>query len=295
MTVYIDIIFLENIILNFIILYATSIISKSKVNLVRIAIGSLIGSIYVVFYYLSKIEWYSNIFLKLFLSISIVYISFNTKNVKELLKILILFYLTSFVFGGATLGVIYIVNPEGITIQDGIIIGSYTIKTIFIGIILAFIILITAFKTVKAKFSKKDLFCNIVIKINNKQVKTKAMLDTGNLLKEPITNIPVLVVEHNLLYDVIPNEILDNIENILKGSLENIAEELKNEYISRLKVIPFSSLGKQNGMLLGIKADGLIVEKENKKKFIDKSIIGFYNRKLSKNGEYKALIGIDII
>lgn len=38
MTIYIDILFLENFILNFIILYATGVISKSKIKLIKIGI-----------------------------------------------------------------------------------------------------------------------------------------------------------------------------------------------------------------------------------------------------------------
>ena len=39
------------------------------------------------------------------------------------------------------------------------------------------------------------MFCSIIIKLNKKKVKIRAMIDTGNLLKEPISNIPVIVVE----------------------------------------------------------------------------------------------------
>lgn len=224
-----------------------------------------------------------------------IYISFFPKSPKEMLKMLVLFYLTSFVFGGAALGVIYAVNSNKITIQNGVLVGNYTIKTIFFGVIIAFIILIIGFKTVKSKFSKSDLFCNITLIINKKEIKTKAMLDTGNLLKEPITNIPVIVVEHTLLNDAIPKEILDNIENILGGDLEQIPENIKNEYMSKLKIIPFSSLGKQNGMLIGLKADGLKIEEIDNVKNVDKVIIGIYNKKLSKRNEYHALLGFDII
>ena len=205
------------------------------------------------------------------------------------------FYLTSFVFGGAALGAIYMINSGKISIQNGMLIGKYTIFTILAGVIIAFFVLIFAFKFVKAKFSKSDLFCNIVIKINQKEIKTTAMLDTGNLLKEPITNIPVVVVEHKLLYQTIPDEILDNIEQILGGDLDKIPEDIKNEYISKLKVIPFSSLGKQNGMLLGLKADGLEIEEQNCVKNVDRVIIGMYNKKLSKKDEYSALLGFDVI
>lgn len=239
-------------------------------------------------------ELYWNFILKILLSVVMIYIAFTPKNFKEMLKMVVFFYLTSFVFGGAALSVIYIVNTGKISIQNGIIVGSYTLKTILVGITLAFIIVILAFQLVKAKFSKKDLFCQIILKINGKEISTKAMLDTGNLLKEPITNIPVVVVEHTLLKDAIPKEILDNIENILGGDLEKIPENIKNEYMSKLKVIPFTSLGKQNGMLLGLKTDGLKIEKADEIKEVDKIIIGIYNKKLSKKEEYSALLGIDV-
>lgn len=236
-----------------------------------------------------------NLIFKLILSIVMIYVSFKPKNMKEFLRKITFFYLTSFVFGGAALGVIYMVNAGKISIQNGIIIGNYTLKTIFMGIILAFIIIVVSFKFIKTKISKNDLFCNITIKINRKSVKTKAMVDTGNLLKEPITNIPVAVVEHKILYNVVPIEILENIENILGGDFSNISENVKKEYMSKLKVIPFSSLGRQNGMLLGLKADALEIEESDGSKIVDRIIIGIYNKKLSKRGEYGALLGIDII
>ena len=121
------------------------------------------------------------------------------------------------------------------------------------------------------------------------------MIDTGNLLKEPITNIPVIVVEQDILFNILPKEILKNTENILSGKIEMIPENIITKYISRLKVIPYRSLGKQNGMLLGIIVQEIEVEAMGKKKKIEKAIIGIYNKKLSKMGEYKALVGLELI
>ena len=291
MTVYVDIIFIENLIINYIILYAVGIISKLKINQFRIIISSIIGALYSVIYYIANVGIYQNFILKIILSIVMVYIAYETKNFKGLIKKIVLFYLVSFVFAGASLGIIYMVNSQNVTIQNGILVGSYTIKTILIGIIIAFIIIVTGFSIVKTKLSKKDLICDIKVKINEKELETKAMIDTGNFLKEPITNIPVVVLEHTLLYDFIPKEILNNIEKILGGDFSEIPANIQSQYISRLKVIPFSTLGKQNGMLLGIKADKLIIEDEENK-IIDKVIIGIYNKSLTKRGEYRALVGI---
>ena len=121
------------------------------------------------------------------------------------------------------------------------------------------------------------------------------MIDSGNILKEPITGTPVIVVESTLLEEALPREILNNLEKIIGGDLEGIKEETKKEYLTRLKLIPYSSLGKQNGMLVGIKPEYIEIENEEQIKKIENVIIGIYNKSLTKKGEYRALVGIELL
>lgn len=295
MTVYVDVIFLENIIINYIILYVTGIISKTNIKQLKILLGSIIGATYAIIYYILNLKIYSSFIIKIILSIIIIYVSFNPKKFKILFKQVILFYLISFVFAGATIGIIYMVNFQNITIQNGVLVGNYTIRTILIGIIIAYFLVMIGEKIIKTKFSKKDMICDIEVSFENKKIKTKALIDTGNMLKEPITNTSVIVLEYTLFYDIIPKPILDNLENILGGDLSKIPKDLQTEYISKFRVIPFSSLGKQNGILLGVKGENLIVNINEEMKKIDKVIIGIYNKPLTKNGEYKGLLGLEIL
>ena len=295
MTIYIDVVLIENLIMNYIILFATAVVLKLKVKHFRLIIGSFVGAVYTIISYISELKIYSNFFLKLILSLVIIYIAFNPKTIKQLLKNTLIFYLTSFVFGGAAFALIYVVKPQEILKNNGLVLNSNSLKVIGISAIIAFVIIIIGFKIVKNKISARDIYCNVEIELNNKIIETKAMIDTGNFLKEPITNTPVIVVEHTLLYDCIPKEILNHIEDILGGDFSEIPDNIKEKYISKLKVIPFSSLGKQNGMLLGIKPDKVIIKKEDEEKENVDVIIGIYNKSLTKRGEYRALLGMDQI
>ncbi len=216
MTIYIDVVLIENLIMNYIILFATGIILKNKIHHVRLILASLLGAIYSIIAYTSVLNIYSSVILKIILSVIIVYIAYNPQNIKQLWKYILIFYLTSFVFGGAAFALIYVVRPQDILMKNGLFLGTYPLKTIILGSIIAFIIIITAFKIVKTKITKNDMFCTIKIKLNEQEIETKAMIDTGNLLKEPITNTPVIVVEHTLLYECMPKEILNNLENIIR-------------------------------------------------------------------------------
>ncbi len=295
MTIYIDVVLIENLIMNYIILFTTSLVLKIKTKHIRTICASLLGAIYSVIAYMGILKIYSSIFLKIILSILIVYIAFNPQNIQKMWKELLIFYLVSFVFGGAAFSLIYIVKPQNILMRNGLFLGTYTLKNVLLGAIIGFITILSCFKFIKSKISKKDMFCDIEVKINDKKIKTKAMIDTGNCLKEPITSLPVVIIEHTLLYECIPKEILNNLEKIIGGDFEKISENIKNEYISKLKLIPFSSLGKQNGMLLGIKPQYLKIINDEEIKEVKNVIIGIYNKSLTKKGEYRALMGIELI
>ena len=207
-----------------------------------------------------------------------------------------MFYFVSFVFGGCAFALMYFIQPQLAQIKNGVFVGAYPIKVALIGGIISFIIIQLSFKIVKTKLSKKDMIYQIEITINNKSTKTKALLDTGNLLKEPITGIPVIVTEHTALYSVLPTEILNNTEKILGGDTDELVKNNElSKIISRFRMIPFSSLGKQNGLLLGIKADSISIEIDEKIEKINNVIIGIYDKSFTKNGMYSAIVGLDIL
>lgn len=148
-----------------------------------------------------------------------------------------------------------------------------------------------AFKLIKNRMSKNDMFCNVKIGYEEKSIIVKAIIDSGNLLKEPITGASVIVIEKEKLEEIIEKSILDNLQNIITGKCEIESEK----YISKFRLIPFSSLGKENGMLLGFKPDWTEIEYDGTNRRIEKVIIGIYDKKISKNEQYAGLVGLDAL
>ena len=234
MTVYIDIIFLENLFMNCIILFATAVILKLPIKIVRILISGIIGSIYAVIIYTSKLQIYSNLFLKIALSAVMVYVAFNPSKIRGFLKNLMIFYLVSFTFGGVTFALLYFVKPQNISFQNGVLIGVSPIKIIITGGIIGFVIITISFKNIKGRLTKKDMICNLEIIQKDKKVKVKAIIDTGNFLTDPITKMPVVVVEKEKLIDIFPKSVLENTMDFVNG-----ANTEMEEYLSKIRIIPF--------------------------------------------------------
>lgn len=295
MTIYLDVILLENILMNYIIVFATGLIVKVKIRQLNLILASLIGAVYAVLSYLTALPIYSNFVLKLVLSICMVYVAFRSKNVKVLLKHLLIFYLTSFAFGGCAFALLYYVRPQDILMKNGVYIGTYPLKIALLGGLIGFVIVNVAFKIIKNKISKKDMFCEVEINFQNKVSRIKAMIDTGNLLKDPITGTNVIVVESEELESIIPRDVLKGLNNLIVGEVQNSEEDDMKEYLARVRVIPFSSLGKQNGMLVGFKPDNIVIKCEEIEKEMNKVIVGIYDKKLSKTNDYTGLVGVNIM
>lgn len=132
--------------------------------------------------------------------------------------------------------------------------------------------------------------CKLELEFENKKLELKAIIDTGNFLKDPITKMPVIVVEAEALTNVIPNTLLNNLQEILKGKEVNLGL-----YASKIRIIPFTSLGKENGLLVGIKVEKIKVQYSGEVEIIKNAIIGIYNGKLNKSNKYEALLGLEIL
>lgn len=293
MTVYIDIILLENLCMNYIILFATAYIMKIKISHIRIIASSSIGAVYSIMLYMQILPIYSSIFMKIILSVVMVYISYAPKSVKIAIKQLIIFYLISFAFGGCAFALLYFVKPQDIFIKNGVYIGTYPLKIALLGGIVGFIITYIAFKIIKNKATKEEMIYKLKIKINDKTVEVNALLDTGNKLKDPITLVPVIVIEKQKLYNFLPEEILENIDKIIGGDSNKLIEE-NIKYMSKFRVIPYNSIGKQNGLMLGFKADEVKIIIDEEERTIKNTIIGIFNQSFNSQ-TYSALISLEII
>lgn len=295
MTIYLDIILCENLLMNYIILFATYVIIKPKTKhpQIRMILSSLLGSIYAIIVYLNILSIYTNLLAKITLSVVMIYIAFAPPNVKQLLKQILIFYLVSFIFGGCTFALIYFLKPENVEMKNGVFVGMYPIRVGLIAGVIAFIITQIAFKINKSKLNNKNTFIEIELYNKNKMTKARALLDSGNMLKEPISQKPVIVVEKTTLSKIIPEEVLDYIEKIVGGDDQEKNE--MQEYLSKIRMVPFMSLGKENGMLIGIRLDKIKINTEDIRLEKENIIAGIYEKKLTKDNKYNALIGLNLL
>lgn len=216
MTIYLDLIFLLNFFLDFLLLLTVSILLKRNARFVRVFLGSLIGalSIFTLFININSLELF---LIKFFISIFMVLISFGYKNIKYTFDNIIYLYLVSIILGG----VLYMINDSVAYKNIGLIFFHNGISiNVLIIIILSPIILFLYLKQstkLKEEYSKR-YEVNITF-LNKKKLNLTGFLDTGNNLYDPYKKRPIILINKELLNGYNPRCILVPIMTVKDNSL----------------------------------------------------------------------------
>lgn len=182
LNVYIDLIFIQNIVINYILLTQTEILLTKKTSKTKKILASTVGAIYVVIMIIFKLSILNYIIAKFFLVIIIVYISFIPKDIKMFFKQIYLFLIIS------------IINVGTVNILKQILnIKSKEIYLEIIIYILSFIIskkiALKTWTLYKHRLKSNNLIYDVKIKLNISTLNYTAFLDTGNTVTSRRKNV----------------------------------------------------------------------------------------------------------
>jgi len=292
MDIYADILLLENIMMNYLILWLTSMTVKVRTGRVKMFAASVVGALYALLIFFPGYRVLYSAVMKVLLSFLIIIIAFTPLRFREFIKQLSVFYLISFVLGGAVFGLFYFTNIGTITADGVFLIKGIPISVLAgAGVVTALIIRLCLVPLYNY-LERKTLYHSFTVHVGDRSAEAVGLLDTGNELYDPITNYPVIVVQYSAVRELLHERIREIFEKNLEDDLENIYSGFKEaNWVSRLRLIPFSSLGKEKGMLLGFKADGVTIGS----RCLENVIVAIYSKSLSENGEYAALLNPELI
>jgi len=283
LTIYVDQMFLENFIMNYIILYITVKISGVQSKWYRIIIGAIIGAIYVIFSYI--FDFYNNqpIIIKILLSVIMIFTSFKIKNIKIFLKTFISFFGITLFIGGASFGLAFLLNVSMISEGGILYVEEFPIMMVALGTFAAVISIQLICIFLKTKLKINALLYNVEIKFFDKKIVTTVLLDSGHNVKERFTGYPVIILENSILKEIVPNEVIEKIGN------NNF--EFDEKWKRRLRLIPISTVSDRNEVLIGFKVDEATIYVDGGRKVIKNIIIAGCDRKLDREDNYFALMG----
>lgn len=266
MVVHIDTLLLENILVNYFLLYITSQTVRIRMWFRRIILPSIIGGLYVLTIIFPKLKVFTALPFKLLMPFIMVLILFRNKSFLFNLKASAIYILYSMLLGGLCFFIE--INGNG-NLQIKIINLDFNYKKLLLCVIIIYLFIDRLIIYIRDRKELMSLIYIVDIISNSKEKRVTAFLDTGNELREPATNLPVIIIEKKYVDDFKIND--------------------KDKFY-----IPYKVVNGQSGNLVGFKPEYIVIHNGNETKKRE-AIIAICENKLSDYNDYQALLSRGII
>lgn len=285
--IYLDTLLLTNLLMNAVLLWAASSFAGYRVRPLRLLAGAGIGSVYAVTLLLPP-AW-STAPVKILVSVVMVLAAFAPVRLGSFLLLLGFFYLSAFLVGGISLCLSYfMLNSRSFALW----VGDQSVSSLGIATAAAIALVLgkACWGFVRTGVWRKLFVVPLEIELNGVKARLKGLVDTGNHLRDPISGLPVVVVQYDSVARLLPQPLRsafrsENIEvSPLTSGVSGVAS------LTRLRVIPYRSLGKRDGMLWAFRPDGLTVYEGESPLKGGEALVAVYGNELSPDGAYEALI-----
>lgn len=254
---YIDVLFLENLILDYLLLSLVGKLLGYPATRPRMWLAALLGSVsFCALCWFSLLGTVPGMLIShVGISLLMVKLGYKTRGYRSLFKALGMLYLSSLLLGG----IIHWMQeqrspwplPFWVTAAAGLLLLNLAMHVLF------------AFRRQKA------YLCQAVLVYKGTSRRLTGLWDTGNRLYDPLHQKPVSVVE--------------------KRALE---PEIREEEL--LFEIPYHSVGRAEGMMQAVIGDYLTIQFQGRSCLIERPVLGLTEEPLSGDGSYNMILNPDL-
>ena len=254
-TLYIDELFLENLLLDYFLLTVIGRVLKLPAGRLRRLLGAALGSLGLCLLYVFSLErtWIGAVLLYGAIAGLMVGVGLHPGSRGLFGKAAVLLYLCSFLLGGIFQW-----------LQTGFSVPAYPF--LFFSLI-SFWILSAGMNWLMRLQRKESRTARVTLYFHGRNICLKGLFDTGNALRDPVFGKPVSILEEKRQKELCQGE----------------------EVI--FYPIPFHSIGKSHGLLPAFYADSMRLELPDGRQYeISRPLLGVTKEPLSSEKEYEIIL-----
>ncbi len=251
--IYIDVLICVNLVINYFLILATSKFLYLRLKRLRLILGEVLGAVYSLYILLPDYPVFVSLITRLFMAATIMGTVFGFKNLKILAKSVAYFFVVSFLFSGIMFGMWYVFRPRGMAINNGVVYFNISPLLLIASSLVAYTVIEITNRILEKK-ENKNLVCSVLVKVGERQVNFAAKVDTCNSLREPFSNLPVIVASEEVLKPILPQDFWP----FIKGN------EMQNFEDFKIRFIPFQTVSGE-GLLPAFKPDVVKIKNDFEK------------------------------
>ena len=260
MVIYVDVLFVINFFITYLLLLLTKLLAKRKAKTLRLLAASFAGGLYSLVMLADELSPLISLLGKLAASALLIFIAFGFKRLTVFAKSLGIFYFSNAVFLGVILAIQLIFNSGGACVNNGSVYFDISAKALLLCAFIAYVISVLVIKIYNKTLAAKEIY-SLCVEKEGKSIRLYAFLDSGNRLHEPFSDYPVIIAD--------------------KEKLPFGAE----------RVIPYNTVGGE-GVLKAFKPDKIIISNGKDKIETDRVYVALSN---VDSKEYSAILNPQLI
>ena len=264
-TVYLDLLFLINFSMDFLCIYIAAKIMSARLNVGRSVVSAVIGGVYSC----AALFIPSGYFITLLCDVGTCFlmcaIAFGRRV--GLFFSSIVYFAVSMALGGFMTALFNLLNRLGFSSLE----GAENSDGISVWLFLLLAIVSAAFTLAGGKFFKRNskiTKAELRISEGGREKKLTALVDSGNLLREPISGMACVVIASSAVRDLFSPELIEMVEKGGRASFEYLPDALGK----RIRLVPtLTATGEK--MLVGIRPHALFINFGKGEKEIDAMLV----------------------
>lgn len=285
-TVYIDLYFMINFAMDFLCFYLTSWLLSLRRSLLRTMIASAFGALYACVALLVGMRGVWSILADLAICLIMCAIAYyRPKEARAVAVDALVYSAVSILLGGAMTALFYFFNRMGLDRllgseedADGVSVWLFALIAIAGAIGTAF-----GGRLMRKKATRRA--CRVSITLGGRTVTLDGICDSGNLLCEPISALPCIIIDPECLDKLIGR---GDARAVIDRRVENLSEGI----CRRVRVIPMRTVGGES-VGYGIRADRVRVELGRESRSVEAFILAA-NEPISADGA-RALVPSELL
>ena len=271
MTVYVDLVFLLNFAVNYLLLRGTARLGAAAVRRGRLCWSAVFGAVYAVVIYLPGLGWLSHWLCKLLTAVGMLLLSYGLRPSTG--RLAAIFATLSLVLCGAVYGTQAL---QGRPIVWG---ESLFYPVRFSTLLLTALAVNLACRLLLPRLNHgNDSILPVTLEREGHRIQLSALRDSGNTLTDPLSGAPVLTVYWKAARSLLPLSVGQT--DFDKPT--TLALRLRN---CHPRLIPYRAVGVESGLLLALPCRITLGNEQTL------GLVAFSPTPLSDGGAYDALTG----
>lgn len=194
MVIYVDVLFVVNFFITYLLLLFTRLVTKSDAKSYRLLLSAFVGGCYSLVILADELHFMLNVLFKILISAVLVIVAFGFKRVLFFAKTMAIFYFSNMLFLGVIFAVWLAFKPGGVVINNDTVYFDISAKILLLSAGAAYAISVLIIKIHNRTSGKGEIYTLTVFK-GEEKITLFAFADSGNKLKEPFSDYPVIIAD----------------------------------------------------------------------------------------------------